>query len=118
MPLFALAWVFFTMANIGFPGTASFVGEFLVVVGLYTDHTGAALLAASGMVLGAAYALWLANRLVYGLAKPHLAALADLNRRETLTLLPLAIGVVDGRVSRPGAPAPAPCPGRHCPPRA
>ena len=95
MPLFALAWVFFTMANIGFPGTASFVGEFLVVVGLYTDHTGAALLAASGMVLGAAYALWLANRLVYGLAKPHyLAALADLNRRETLTLLPLAIGVV------------------------
>jgi proton-translocating NADH-quinone oxidoreductase chain M len=95
MPLFALAWIFFTMANIGFPGTASFVGEFLVVVGLYADHTLVAVVAASGMVLGAAYALWLANRLVYGLAKPqYLATLADLNRREAMTLLPLAAGVV------------------------
>lgn len=95
MPLFSLAWIFFTMANIGFPGTGSFVGEFLVVVGLYADHTLVAAVAASGMVLGAAYALWLANRLVYGLAKPHyLACLADLNRREAMTLLPLAAGVL------------------------
>jgi NADH-ubiquinone oxidoreductase chain 4 len=95
MPFFALLFVFFTMANISLPGTASFVGEFLVLTGVFQTNTLIATLAASGMVLGAAYALWLCNRIVYGFPKPYyIAAFSDLSRREFFILLPFCIGVL------------------------
>ena len=59
------------MANISLPGTSSFIGEFLVLTGTYQNNSFVATLAATGMVLGAAYALWLCNRLIYGVIKPH-----------------------------------------------
>jgi proton-translocating NADH-quinone oxidoreductase chain M len=95
MPLFAFMFVFFTMANISLPGTSSFVGEFLVLTGAYQTNTFACFLAATGMVLGAAYALWLCNRVVYGLTKPHyITAFSDLSRREFYMLMPFVAGVI------------------------
>ena len=95
MPLFAAIFLFFTMANISLPGTANFVGEFLVLVGAFRSNTFVATMAASIMVLGGAYALWLSNRLLYGLSKPYyLQAFADLSRREFFVLLPFVIVVL------------------------
>ena len=65
-PIYAIFFLFFTMANISLPGTANFVGEFLVFTGAYQNNTFVALLSTSGMVLGAAYGLWLCNRLLFG----------------------------------------------------
>lgn len=95
MPLFGAMFLFFTMANISLPGTANFVGEFLVLVGAFRSNTFVATMAASTMVLGAAYALWLCNRLLYGFPKPYyLSAFADLSRREFFILVPFLIGVL------------------------
>lgn len=92
MPLFALLFVFFTMANISLPGTSSFIGEFLVFIGTYQNNSFIAMLAATGMVLGAAYGLWLCNRLVYGVIKPHfINEWCDVTRREFWMLLPFVI---------------------------
>lgn len=95
MPLFATLFLFFTMANISLPGTANFVGEFLVFVGAFRSNTFVATIATSGMVLGAAYGLWLCNRLLYGFPKPYyLSAFADLSRREFFLLLPFVVMVI------------------------
>jgi proton-translocating NADH-quinone oxidoreductase chain M len=95
MPLFALLFVFFTMANISLPGTSSFIGEFLVLTGTYQNNSFVALLAATGMVLGAAYALWLCNRLVYGVIKPHfINEWSDVTRREFWMLAPFVFGIL------------------------
>jgi len=95
MPLFAIMFLVFTMANISLPGTANFVGEFLVLVGAFRSNTLVATLAASTMVLGGAYALWLCNRLLYGISKPYyLSAFADLSRREFFILVPFLFGVL------------------------
>jgi proton-translocating NADH-quinone oxidoreductase chain M len=95
MPLFAAMFLFFTMANISLPGTANFVGEFLILVGAFRSNTFVATMAASTMVLGGGYALWLCNRLLYGLPKPYyLKAFADLSRREFFVLLPFVIVVL------------------------
>jgi NADH-quinone oxidoreductase subunit M len=95
MPLFATVFLLFTMANISLPGTANFVGEFLVLVGAFRSNTFVATMAASIMVLGGAYALWLCNRLLYGMPKPYyLQAFADLSRREFFVLLPFVIAVL------------------------
>ena len=95
MPLFALLFVFFTMANISLPGTSSFIGEFLVLTGTYQNNSFVALLAATGMVLGAAYALWLCNRLVYGVIKPHfITEWSDVTRREFWMLAPFVFGIL------------------------
>jgi len=89
MPLFAFLFLSFTLANLSLPGTSSFVGEFLILVGTWQTHPGMATLAALGMVLGAAYSLWLYNRVVFGPTKPaYLPALCDLHRREVAMLLP------------------------------
>lgn len=89
MPLFAVLFVFFTMANLSLPGTSSFIGEFLVLLGCFQVNTMSTLLASTGMVLGAAYALWVCNRLLYGMVKPQfLAAQSDLSRREWWMFLP------------------------------
>lgn len=95
MPIFAVLFVFFTMANISLPGSSSFVGEFLVLAGAFQSNTFAAFLATTGIILGAAYALWLCNRVVYGLPKPHfIAAFSDLSRREFFMFLPFVYMVL------------------------
>lgn len=95
MPLFAIMFVFFTMANISLPGTSSFIGEFLVLLGAFQNNTFVAVMAATGMVLGAAYALWLCNRIIYGLAKPYyLSAFSDLSRREFFMFVPFVISIL------------------------
>lgn len=95
MPIFASFFLFFTMANISLPGTSSFIGEFLVLTGAFQNNTFAAFMAATGMVLGAAYALWLCNRVVYGLSKPvYINAFSDLSRREVFMFLPFVFLVL------------------------
>ncbi len=95
MPLFAIMFVFFTMANISLPGTSSFIGEFLVLLGAFQNNTFVAVMAATGIVLGAAYALWLCNRVVYGLAKPYyLSAFSDLSRKEFFMFVPFVISIL------------------------
>lgn len=95
MPLFALLFVFFTMANISLPGTSSFIGEFLVLTGAYQSNSFVAFMAATGMVLGAAYALWLCNRLLYGVVKPHfITTFSDISRREFFMLAPFVLAIL------------------------
>ena len=95
MPIFAILLVFFTMANISLPGTSSFVGEFLVFAGIFQSSTWAASVAATGMVLGAGYGLWLCNRVLYGVTKPHfINTTADINRREFWCFVPLVVVVL------------------------
>jgi proton-translocating NADH-quinone oxidoreductase chain M len=95
MPLFTAIFLVFTMANIGLPGTSSFVGEFLLLVGTFKVNTTACFFGATGMVLGGAYALWLFNRVVYGNLKiQYLTNFQDLTWREFLVFLPLLLGTL------------------------
>jgi NADH-quinone oxidoreductase subunit M len=83
MPGYALLFMLFTMASIGLPGTSGFVGEFLSLVGAYEANSWVAFVATTGIILGAAYMLWLYWRVAFGkLEKPDVAAMPDLNRRE------------------------------------
>jgi NADH-quinone oxidoreductase subunit M len=94
MPLFAVMFMVFTLASVGLPGTSGFVGEFLVIVGSYKVTPVFATLAATGMVLGAAYALWLYRRIVFGkITNLDLKSLVDLNGREIVILTSLATAV-------------------------
>jgi proton-translocating NADH-quinone oxidoreductase chain M len=101
MPLYIFIFLFFTMANIGLPGTSSFVGEFLILVGSFKVNTSITFLGATGMIVGGCYSLWLFNRIAYGnLKTQYLNEFLDLNKREFLTFLPLIIGtIVIGLVS-------------------
>jgi proton-translocating NADH-quinone oxidoreductase chain M len=95
MPIFTVIFLFFTMANIGLPGTSSFVGEFLLLIGTFKANTTACFFGATGMVLGGAYALWLFNRMVYGNLKiQYLTNFQDLTWREFLVFLPLILGTL------------------------
>jgi NADH-quinone oxidoreductase subunit M len=92
MPLYAFIFMFFTMANVGLPGTSGFVGEFMTLLGTFQSNTWVAFFATSGVILSACYALWLYRRVVLGaLEKSSLAHMADMTPRELLTLAPLAI---------------------------
>lgn len=92
MPKYALAFMVFTMANVGLPGTSGFIGEFLTLVGVFRVNTWVALFAATGVILSAAYALWLYRRVVFGaLEKESLKAMLDLSAREKLVLYPLIV---------------------------
>jgi NADH-quinone oxidoreductase subunit M len=92
MPLYAAAFMVFTLANVGLPGTSGFVGEFLALIGTFKVNVWAAGLATIGVILSAAYALWLYRRVIFGqLEKPTLAAITDLNAREIIALAPLVI---------------------------
>ena len=92
MPLYAFAFMAFTMANVGLPGTSGFVGEFLTLLGAFKSNSWVAFFATTGVILSAAYALWLYRRVVFGkLEKPALSAMQDLGYREVLTLGPLLI---------------------------
>jgi NADH-quinone oxidoreductase subunit M len=90
MPLYAAAFMIFTMANVGLPGTSGFVGEFLTLVGAFLANTIVAAVAAIGVILSAAYALYLYRRVIFGeLVKDSLRNITDLNKREIITLAPL-----------------------------
>jgi len=90
MPLYAAAFMIFTMANVGLPGTSGFVGEFLTLVGAFLANTIVAAVAAIGIILSAAYALYLYRRIIFGeLVKDSLRNITDLNKREIITLAPL-----------------------------
>jgi NADH-quinone oxidoreductase subunit M len=92
MPLYAAVFMVFTMANVGLPGTSGFVGEFLTLIGTFKVSTWAAFVATFGVILSAAYALWLYRRVVFGpLEKESLKTMADLDRREIAILVPLVL---------------------------
>jgi NADH-quinone oxidoreductase subunit M len=92
MPVYAVIFMVFTMANVGLPGTAGFVGEFLTLMGAFKANPWVAFIATSGVILSAAYALWLYRRVMFGeLVKPELKDITDLNRREMATLVPLVV---------------------------
>nr|YP_009755788.1 NADH dehydrogenase subunit 4 [Gonatozygon brebissonii]QIQ23066.1 NADH dehydrogenase subunit 4 [Gonatozygon brebissonii] len=94
MPIFSVIFLFFTLANMSLPGTSSFIGEFLILVGVFQRNSTIATLAAIGMILGAAYSLWLYNRVVFGNFKPnYIKKFSDLNRREVFIFLPFILGV-------------------------
>jgi NADH-quinone oxidoreductase subunit M len=91
MPLYAVAFMIFTLANVALPGTSGFIGEFLTLIGTFRINTAVATFATVGTILSAAYALWLYRRVVFGvLDKPALALIRDLDYREIITLGPLA----------------------------
>ena len=90
MPAFALIFLFFTMANVGLPGTSGFVGEFLVLMGIFQVNTWVAMFATTGVILSAAYALWLYRRVVMGdLIKESLRTITDMTTRERFIFAPL-----------------------------
>ncbi|HET7412409.1 MAG TPA: NADH-quinone oxidoreductase subunit M, partial [Pararhizobium sp.] len=90
MPKYAVAFMVFTMANVGLPGTSGFIGEFLTLFGVFQVNTWVALFATSGVILSAAYALWLYRRIIFGaLEKERLKAMFDLSTREKVILYPL-----------------------------
>ncbi len=90
MPAYALVFMFFTMANVGLPGTSGFVGEFLTLMGIFQVNTWVAAFATSGVILSAAYALWLYRRVVMGeLVKEALRSITDMSRRERAIFAPL-----------------------------
>jgi NADH-quinone oxidoreductase subunit M len=92
MPAYALIFMFFTMANVGLPGTSGFVGEFLTLVGVFQVNTWVAAVATSGVILSAAYALWLYRRVVMGdLIKESLKTITDMTTRERWIFTPLVI---------------------------
>jgi len=95
MPKFAAFMVLFAFANSGLPGTSGFIGEFMVILASFKANVWFALLAASILVLGAAYTLWMVKRVIYGeVANEKVAALKDLNGRELLVLGTLAAAVL------------------------
>jgi len=95
MPVFAAFMVLFSMANAGLPGTSGFVGEFMVIVASFKANFWYAFLAATTLILGASYTLWMVKRVVYGeIANDKVAALQDLHTREFTVLAVLAIAVL------------------------
>jgi NADH-quinone oxidoreductase subunit M len=92
MPLYAFAFMVFTMANVGLPGTSGFVGEFLTLLGTFKVSIPTAVFATTGVILSAAYALWLYRKVVFGvLDKPSLIGIKDLTLREVAILTPLVV---------------------------
>jgi NADH-quinone oxidoreductase subunit M len=92
MPQYAFAFMVFTLANVGLPGTSGFVGEFLTLIGIFQVNTWVAVAAAIGVILSAAYALWLYRRVIFGLLeKENLKSILDLNRKESVVLVPLVV---------------------------
>ena len=95
MPLFSSIFLIFTMANIALPGTSSFVGELLILTGIFKTNTTITVLGATGMILGGAYSLWLFNRIVYGNLKiQYLYNFYDIEKREFYIFLPLILGTL------------------------
>ncbi len=95
MPTYALFFMFFTMANVGLPGTSGFVGEFLTLTGVFQANTWVAAGATTGVILSAAYALWLYRRVAFGdLIKQSLQGIKDVTTRERVLFAPLILGTL------------------------
>jgi proton-translocating NADH-quinone oxidoreductase chain M len=95
MPLYSTIFLFFTIANIGFPGTSSFIGEFLILLGAFKVNAEITVLAATSMIIGGGYSLWLFNRISYGNLKiQYLDKFLDLNYREFFLFIPLLLGAL------------------------
>jgi proton-translocating NADH-quinone oxidoreductase chain M len=95
MPIYTCIFLFFTMANISFPGTSSFVGEFLILVGSFKVNTSITFLGATGIIIGGAYSLWLLNRIAFGNLKiQYTNKFLDVSPRELAIFLPLVIGTI------------------------
>jgi NADH-quinone oxidoreductase subunit M len=103
MPLYALTFMVFTMANVGLPGTSGFVGEFMTLLGTFKTSVPTAFFATTGVILSAGYALWLYRKVVFGsLVKPSLMTIKDMTFRECLTLFPLiALTILFGVYPKP-----------------
>ncbi|TYO62475.1 NADH-quinone oxidoreductase subunit M [Bradyrhizobium hipponense] len=103
MPLYALTFMVFTMANVGLPGTSGFVGEFMTLLGTFKVSIPTAFFATFGVILSACYALWLYRKVVFGaLVKPSMMSMKDLTFRECLTLFPLiALTILFGIYPKP-----------------
>lgn len=98
MPLFTITFVFFSLANLGFPGTSSFPGELLTLVGSMQTSFYVTILASTGMILSAAYSLWLCNRVLFGGTTQQkfnaIKLQTDLTKREIATFIPLIAGTL------------------------
>ena len=89
MPLFSMIFLFFILANMGFPGTSSFVSEFMVLTGSFKSNVFVTTLATTGVIWGAAYSIWLYNRVAFGnIRTSHISAFQDLDRREFMVFAP------------------------------
>jgi proton-translocating NADH-quinone oxidoreductase chain M len=94
MPVYAILLLLFTLANIGIPGTSSFVGEFLLLVGIYKTNTIVSIVGATGVIFCGAYSLWLYNKIIFGNLKVNYTIrFKDINFREFMVLLPLLVFV-------------------------
>jgi NADH-quinone oxidoreductase subunit M len=92
MPVYAVVFLLFTLANVGLPGTSGFIGEFLSLLGTFRTNVVAATLATLGIILSACYALWLYRKIVFGrLEKPSLAVISDMGWREIVVFAPLIV---------------------------
>jgi len=95
MPKYAVVFLILTMANVGLPGTSGFIGEFLTLLGVFRVNTWVALFATTGVILSAAYALYLYRRIIFGaLTKDSLKSMLDLSMREKLVIYPLVVLVI------------------------
>jgi len=95
MPIYAAVFMLFTMGNVGLPGTSGFIGEILTMTGTYSVSTWTAIVAVSGVILSAMYALTLYRRIIFGqLTNPSLATIGDLVGREAIIFLPLIIATL------------------------
>ena len=95
MPVYALTFMVFMLASVGLPGTGGFIGEFLILLGIFQVNTWVAALTATGVVLGAVYMLYMYRRVIFGkIIKADLKAIVDLNRREVLVFAPLILVVL------------------------
>jgi proton-translocating NADH-quinone oxidoreductase chain M len=92
MPLFSIFFLFLTFSNISFPGTSGFVGEMLILMGIFNDNIFTVILATMGTILGAVYSIWLYNRIFFGqLDFSFIKRYSDLNRREFFILIPFVV---------------------------
>jgi proton-translocating NADH-quinone oxidoreductase chain M len=95
MPLFSITFLFFILANMGFPGTSSFVSEFLVLMGAFKSNVFITTLAATGVIWGAGYSIWLYNRVAFGnIRTSHIDNFHDLERRECMVFVPCILLVL------------------------
>jgi NADH-quinone oxidoreductase subunit M len=103
MPLYAMVFMVFTMANVGLPGTSGFIGEFMTLIGTFKISIPTTVFATTGVILSACYALWLYRKVVFGaLVKPSLMSIKDLTLRECVTLFPLlALSIFFGVYPKP-----------------
>ena len=102
MPLYAACFMVFTLANVGLPGTSGFVGEFLSLIGTFKNNIAVATIATFGVILSAAYALWLYRKMIFGTLKPSLAGIKDIGWREGVIFAPLVVlTILFGIVPKP-----------------